>query len=130
LDRRRTADLIGRRGSMYRSIQTAYRRPDVADSAVYDTLLVAEAAIDQAREENQTRPFSAEAKESLNRLIQAYNVAREAWLTYRGAVDAQRKRDSAAASSRRFFGSYFEQLNRNLSDLRRLSKDSRKSARS
>jgi len=101
----------------------------VADSAVYDTLLVAEAAIDQAREENQTRPFSAEAKESLNRLIQAYNVAREAWLTYRGAVDAQRKRDSAQPQVDVSSDQYFEQLNRNFPIWRRLSKDSRKSAR-
>src|SRR5689334_4955510 len=59
---------------------------NTADSAAYDTLLIAEAAIDQARTENQTRPFSAEAKDALNTLIRSYNVAREAWLTYRGAV--------------------------------------------
>ena len=79
---------------------------NMADSAAYDTLLVAEAAIDQAREENQRRPFSAEAKDSLNRLIQAYNITREAWLTYRGAVAANVSSDQ-----------YFQQLNRNLSDL-------------
>ena len=81
---------------------------NVADSAVYDTLLVAEAAIDQAREQNQTQPFSAEAKDSLNRLIQAYNVAREAWLTYRGAVATNVSAEQ-----------YFEELNRNLADLAR-----------
>src|SRR6266481_2109043 len=81
---------------------------NTTDSAAYDTLLIAEAAIDQARAENQTRPFSGEAKETLNRLIQSYNIyygcalsrlrfaAREAWLTYRAAVAAaQRKRESA-----------------------------------
>ena len=79
---------------------------NTTDSAAYDTLLIAEAAIDQARTENQTRPFSAEAKETLNRLIQSYNIAREAWLTYRAAVAANVSSDQ-----------YFQQLNRNLSDL-------------
>ena len=79
---------------------------NTADSAAYDTLLIAEAAIDQARVENQTQPFSAEAKDALNTLIQSYNVAREAWLTYRGAVATNTPSDP-----------YFQQLNRNLSDL-------------
>ncbi len=79
---------------------------NTTDSAAYDTLLIAEAAIDQARTENQTRPFSTEAKETLNRLIQSYNIAREAWLTYRGAVAANVSLDQ-----------YFQQLNSNLSDL-------------
>ena len=79
---------------------------NTADSVAYDALLVAEAAIDQARVENQSRPFSTEAKESLNRLIQSYNVAREAWLTYRGALAVNVSSDQ-----------YFEQLKRNLSDL-------------
>jgi hypothetical protein len=79
---------------------------NTTDSAAYDTLLIAEAAIDQARAENQTRPFSGEAKETLNRLIQSYNIAREAWLTYRGAVAANVSSDQ-----------YFQQLNNNLSDL-------------
>jgi hypothetical protein len=79
---------------------------NTTDSAAYDTLLIAEAAIDQARSENQTRPFSAEAKDALNILIQSYNVTRAAWLTYRGAVATSIPSDS-----------YFQQLNRNLSDL-------------
>src|SRR5712691_5906930 len=79
---------------------------NTTESAAYDTLLIAEAAIDQARTENQTRPFSTEAKETLNRLIQSYNIAREAWLTYRGAVAANVSLDQ-----------YFQQLNSNLSDL-------------
>ena len=79
---------------------------NTADSAAYDTLLIAEAAIDQARAENQTRPFSAKAKDALNALVQSYNVARQAWLTYRGAVATNVPSDP-----------YFQQLNRNLSDL-------------
>ena len=79
---------------------------NTTDPAAYDTLLIAEAAIDQARAENQTRPFSGEAKVSLNRLIQSYNIAREAWLTYRGAVATNVSSDQ-----------YFQQLNSNLSDL-------------
>ena len=91
---------------------------NTADSAAYDTLLIAEAAIDQARTENQTQPFSTEAKDALNTLIRSYNVAREAWLTYRGAVaTAQRKPDSAQPQLNVPSDPYFQQLNRNLSDL-------------
>jgi hypothetical protein len=54
---------------------------NVADSAAYDTLLVAEAAIDQARVENQTRPLPSAEKDALNTLIQSYDVARVSWLT-------------------------------------------------
>ena len=79
---------------------------NAADSAAYDTLLVAEAAIDQARAENQTRPLSAQAKEALNTLIDSYNVARTAWLTYRGAVATNIPSDL-----------YFQQLTKNLADL-------------
>lgn len=42
---------------------------EVTDSAAYCTLLMAEAAIDQARTENQTRPLSVQTKEALNTLI-------------------------------------------------------------
>ena len=72
----------------------------------YDTLLIAEAAIDQARAENQTHPLSAQAKDALNTLIDSYNVARTAWLTYRGAIATNTPSDQ-----------YFQLLTRNLTDL-------------
>src|SRR5881397_2197031 len=49
---------------------------NATDSAAYDTLLIAEAAIDQARAENQTHPLSAGAKDALNILVDSYNVSR------------------------------------------------------
>jgi hypothetical protein len=79
---------------------------NATDSAAYDTLLVAEAAIDLARVENQTRPLSPQIKDALNTLIDSYNVARTAWLTYRGAVATNTPSDQ-----------YFQQLARNLTDL-------------
>jgi hypothetical protein len=79
---------------------------NVADSAAYDTLLVAEAAIDQARVENQTRALPSAEKDALNTLIQSYNVARVSWLTWRGAIATNVPPDP-----------YFEQLTKNLSDL-------------
>ena len=79
---------------------------NIADSASYDTLLVAEAAIDAARTRNQTHPLPAEAKDVLNRVIQYYNVARDAWLTYRGAIASNVPTQM-----------YFDQLTKNLSDL-------------
>ena len=65
-------------------------------------MLIAEAAIDQAR-------ISADSngtKTALNALIKSYNVARESWLTYRGAIATHQPADI-----------YFNQLNKNLSDL-------------
>jgi hypothetical protein len=79
---------------------------NVADSAAYETLLVAEAAIDQARVENQTRTLPSAEKDALNTLIRSYNVARDSWLTYRGAVATNVQADP-----------YFQQLTKNLTDL-------------
>jgi hypothetical protein len=77
-----------------------------ADSAAFDTLLVAEGAINQARAVNQAHPLPSETKDALNRLVQSYNVARESWLTYRDAITAN---EPSAA--------YLAQLNKNLTDL-------------
>jgi hypothetical protein len=79
---------------------------NVTDSAAYDTLLIAQAAIDQARVENQTLALPAAEKDALNTLIRSYEVAREAWLTYRQAIATNVPADS-----------YFQQLNKNLIDL-------------
>src|SRR5947207_8137786 len=54
------------------------------DSAAYDTLLVAETTIDQARLDYQAGRLAQ--RDALDALIQSYNVARESWLTYRGAI--------------------------------------------
>src|SRR5690348_3815391 len=54
------------------------------DSAAYDTLLVAESTIDQARIEYQAGRLAR--RDALDALIESYNLAREAWLTYRGAI--------------------------------------------
>ena len=79
---------------------------NTTDSAAYDTLLIAKAAIDQAKADNQTQPLPAEDKGALNQLVQIYNVARDSWLTYRGALGTNTPSDP-----------YFQQLNRNLIDL-------------
>jgi hypothetical protein len=76
------------------------------DSLVYDTLLIAETAIDQARSDYQAGQLPASMKPELDALIQSYNVAREAWLTYRDAVAANSPSDA-----------YFDQLNKNVADL-------------
>jgi hypothetical protein len=75
---------------------------NAGDSAAYDTLTIAQAAIDQAR----TQPIPAGEKDALNALIRSYNVARESWLTYRGAVATNMPSDA-----------YLAQLNKNLLDL-------------
>jgi len=76
---------------------------DKTDSAAYDVLLIAQSTIDQARMLHQAGRLPRPAAEALNRLIEAYNIARESWLIYRGAPSAI----------------YLDQVTRNLSDLAR-----------
>src|SRR5215467_361007 len=56
------------------------------DSVAYDALLIAETTIDQARLEVHAGNLPEKAKAPLEELIRLYNVAREAWLTYRSAL--------------------------------------------
>ena len=91
---------------------------NTADSAAYDTLLIAEATIDQARTAYETGRLPVGAKEPLNALIHSYNLARQSWLTYRGAIaTAQRKRDSAQPQVNVPPDIYFDELTKNLKDL-------------
>jgi hypothetical protein len=76
------------------------------DSAAFDTLLVAEAAIDQARIEYNAGTLPASSKTPLDALVKAYNVARESWLTYRGAISTSQPTQI-----------YLDQLTKNLNDL-------------
>jgi hypothetical protein len=76
------------------------------DSVAYDALLIAETTIDQARLELRAGHLPARAKAPLEELIRLYNVAREAWLAYRGSLAT--KVESAV---------YFDRLTQNLSDL-------------
>ena len=79
---------------------------NTTDSAAYDTLLVAEGAIDQARIDLQQGQLPAAAKPPLDALILAYNTARQSWLTYRGAIATN------VPSAE-----YFTELSTNLSNL-------------
>jgi hypothetical protein len=80
---------------------------NAGDSAAYDTLLIAESVIDQARSAVQAGAISSsQAKDALNSAVQSYNVARDSWLTYRGAIATNVP-----------FDSYFQQLTKNLTDL-------------
>jgi hypothetical protein len=79
---------------------------NVTDSVAYDSLLVAEAVIDQARLDDQKEALPAAAQAALNTLIQSYNVARESWLIYRGALANNVPPDE-----------FIRQLAQNLSDL-------------
>jgi len=89
---------------------TAYRIHPGAlnqtDSVAYDSLLAASSAIDQARADYKTHQLPEDTKGPLNALIHSYNVARDSWLTYRGAI-------STNVPS----ATYFDQLNNNLTDL-------------
>ena len=79
---------------------------NAADSAAYDALLIAETTIDQARLDFQSGRLPADAKDALDVLVRSYNVARESWLTYRGALSSDVPGEI-----------YFDQLSKNLSDL-------------
>jgi hypothetical protein len=77
---------------------------DKTDSAAYDTLLIAENTIDQARLEYQAGRLPQ--RDALDALITSYNVARESWLTYRGAIATKVPEQE-----------YFDKLSKNLADL-------------
>ena len=76
------------------------------DSAAYDTLLIAQATIDQARVEFEANRLPAGTKPALEALIESYNITRTSWLAYRGAVSSNVPSDI-----------YFNQLTKNLRDL-------------
>jgi hypothetical protein len=76
------------------------------DSAAYDSLLIAQGTIDQARTALASGQLPDSAKDPLNALIRSYNVARTSWLTYRGAGSANQPASE-----------YLLQLNQNLIDL-------------
>ena len=76
------------------------------DSAAYDTLLIAGNAIDQARLDYKSGQLPAGAKPALDALVESYDLARAAWLTYRGAISNNAPSDV-----------YLSQLHRNLTDL-------------
>jgi hypothetical protein len=77
-----------------------------ADSVTYDTLLVAETAIDNARADYQAGILPDSTKAAFNTLVRSYTVARAAWLTYRSAVATNLPSTDS-----------FNQLNQNLLDL-------------
>lgn len=77
-----------------------------ADSIAFDTLLVAQSAIDAARADFQSGKLPDSAKPAFDLLVRSYTAARDLWLTYRGAVAANQP---AAA--------YLTQLNTNLTNL-------------
>lgn len=58
------------------------------DSQSFDVLLIAQAVIDQGRAELAAGSLPEGLRPGLMRLIDAYNIARSAWLTYRNAVKA------------------------------------------
>lgn len=76
------------------------------DSAAYDALLIAETTIDQTRMYIEDGELPPDSKELFNALVQAYNLTRESWLTYRGAITA-----NVPAQI------YFDNLTKNLSNL-------------
>ena len=79
---------------------------NATDSAAYDTLLIAQAVIEQARADYQDQQLPPDTKGVINTLVQSYTVARESWLTYRGAIGTNVPSDQ-----------YVQQLNKNLTDL-------------
>jgi hypothetical protein len=58
-----------------------------ADSAAYDALLIAQAAIDQSRSALEAGELPASLRATLNAVVASYNIARESWLAFRGSPD-------------------------------------------
>jgi hypothetical protein len=82
------------------------------DSASYDALLIAETVIDQAKAASPGPPDA-----TLKALIDSYNVARQSWLTYRGAITTNVPQQV-----------YLDNLNKNLVDLTNAIRELRESA--
>ena len=59
-----------------------------ADDSAYSVLLITQAVIDQVRAEIAAGSLPEGLRPGLMRLIDSYNIARSAWLTYRNAVKA------------------------------------------
>jgi hypothetical protein len=78
---------------------------NAVDSAAYDALLIAEAAIDQAKAEYAAGDLAGN-KKALDALIASYDVTRLSWLTYRGALTT-----NVPAQT------YLDTVNKNLTDL-------------
>jgi hypothetical protein len=77
-----------------------------ADSVGYDSLLIAQAAIDNARAAYEVGHLPDSTKPAFNALVRSYNLAHQAWLTYRGAIQTNQPADA-----------YFNELNQNLLNL-------------
>ena len=81
-------------------------KTDFHAGSKYDTLLIASAMIDDARVAYQLGRLPIGAKDLLNTLIHSYNLTRQSWLTYRGAMATNAAPDI-----------YFDELTENLKDL-------------
>jgi hypothetical protein len=77
-----------------------------ADSVGYDSLLIAQAAIDNARAAYESGRLPDSTKPAFNALVRSYNLAHQSWLTYRGAIQTNQPADG-----------YFNELNQNLLNL-------------
>jgi hypothetical protein len=76
------------------------------DSVGYDSLVIAQAAIDNARAAYDAGRLPDNTKPAFNALVRSYNLAHQSWLTYRGAIQTNQPADG-----------YFNQLNQNLINL-------------
>jgi len=61
---------------------------DVVDSRTYDTLLVAQAVLDNAKIAFKQGKLPDNAKPVINAAGEAYNALRDVWLSYRAAPGA------------------------------------------
>ncbi len=69
---------------------------NAVDASLYDSLLVAQATLESVKADAGKLPPSA--KPSLNKAIASYNVAEEAYQTYRTAVAAGKAGDQDAVT--------------------------------
>lgn len=70
------------------------------DGTAYDSLLVAQAALSQAKADVAAGKIPAAAKPMLNTAIVAYNTARADWLIYRDVAQGFQTGDATALSAK------------------------------
>jgi len=80
--------------------------PNLIDSTIDGTLLVAETTIEGARTVYEAGLLPESARSAFDTLVRAYNLAHQSWLTYRSAIATNLPE-----------AEYFDQLNRNLLQL-------------
>jgi uncharacterized protein Usg len=106
-------------------VQACHKMPvhpgalDTFDSNTYDALLIAQAVLDQAKIEYKLGNFPTVSLPFINKAGDSYNVARDAWLTYR-AIKLAGATGNELQDAMSRVTALLGQLDRDIADVRKL----------